>query len=156
MTDVLEIHIIELPKIKKLIKSESIYRNKELELWIKFLLTPDELEVEELKKSSAIKKAKSELDKLRQDKREERLAELRDKYIRDENAAKSYALKEGLERGMRQGIKQGMKQGMEQGMKQGIKQEKIDIARNMLKENIDIELIMKITRLTKEEIEKLR
>ena len=35
---------------KKVIKSESIYRNKELELLIKFLLTPDELEIEEIEK----------------------------------------------------------------------------------------------------------
>ena len=41
------------------------------------------------------------------------------------------------------------------GKKEGAREKQIEIAKNMLKENMDIEIIIKITRLTKEEIEKL-
>ena len=48
-----------------------------------------------------------------------------------------------------------IKQGIKQGIEQGAKEEQKEIARNMLKENIDISIIIKCTNLTKEEIEKL-
>ena len=41
------------------------------------------------------------------------------------------------------------------GQKDGKKNEKIEIAKKMKKDNIDIETIIKYTNLTKEEIEKL-
>ena len=43
----------------------------------------------------------------------------------------------------------------QRGHEKGIKNEKISIAKNMIKENIDIDIISKITGLDKEEIEKL-
>ena len=43
----------------------------------------------------------------------------------------------------------------QRGHEKGIKNEKISIAKNMIKENIDIDIISKITGLSKEEIEKL-
>ena len=43
----------------------------------------------------------------------------------------------------------------QKGREQGMKNEKINIAKNMVKENIDIDIISKITGLDKEEIEKL-
>ena len=51
---------------------------------------------------------------------------------------------------------QGINIGINQGINQGIKQEKIEIAKSMLKKNMDIEDIIDITGLTKEEIEKLQ
>ena len=50
----------------------------------------------------------------------------------------------------------GIKQGIEQGIEQGIKEEKTNIAKKMIKENIETETISKITGLTKEEIAKLK
>ena len=50
----------------------------------------------------------------------------------------------------------GVEEGIEKGKKEGIKEGVIKTAKAMLKENIPIETIMKITELTKEEIEKLR
>ena len=41
------------------------------------------------------------------------------------------------------------------GQKDGKKNEKIEIAKKMKKDNVDIETIIKYTNLTKEEIEKL-
>ena len=65
------------------------------------------------------------------------------------------ATQEGINIGISQGIKQGVNQGINQGINQGMKKEKILIAKSMLQENMNLELIHKITGLTKEEIEKL-
>ena len=46
--------------------------------------------------------------------------------------------------------------GLEQGVEQGHTEEKLEIAKKMLNENIEIKLIEKVTGLTKEEIDKLR
>ena len=87
-----------------------------------------------------IKKAKVEYDKINQDERERELAELRLKYIRDQNAIRDY----------------GYDRGKEEGRKEGIRNEKINIAKAMLKRNIPIKEIIEITGLSKEEIENLK
>ena len=51
---------------------------------------------------------------------------------------------------------QGIEEGIEEGMKEGAKQEKIEIAKNLLKENVEIDIIISATGLSKEEIEKLK
>ena len=53
------------------------------------------------------------------------------------------------------GKKVGIEQGVVQGIEQGIEQEKINTAKNMLKENIGIDIISKVTGLSIEEIQKL-
>ena len=89
-------------------------------------------------------------------------------------------IKQGLEKGMKQGLEKGMKQGLEKGMKQGYEdgkleglkmakeeymkqhqneiekiklQNNINIAKKMLKENLDEELIFKVTGLHIAEID---
>ena len=59
--------------------------------------------------------------------------------------------KQGYERGVRQGMEQGMKQGMEQGMRE----KALQIARKMKDAQTPIEVIMEITDLSQDEIEKL-
>ena len=51
-----------------------------------------------------------------------------------------------------QAIKEGRAEGREVGLKEG----RAEIAKNMLKENMDINLISKLTGLTKEEINSLK
>jgi len=43
-----------------------------------------------------------------------------------------------------------------EGIAEGTRQNKIEIAKNMLNENMDIEIITKVTGLTKKEIETLK
>ena len=52
-------------------------------------------------------------------------------------------------------IEEGKKAGIIQGEKTGRRDEKIKIAKKLLKMNLSIELIMESTGLTKEKIEKL-
>ena len=51
---------------------------------------------------------------------------------------------------------QGIEKGIEQGIEKGIEQEKIEIVKNMLKDEVDISVISKYTGLSKEEIERLK
>ncbi len=71
------------------------------------------------------------------------------------NTKVKYAEKIGEERGMERGIEKGIKQGIKQGIEQGAKEEQKEIARNMLEDGVDINMIIKYTNLTKEEIESL-
>ena len=87
-------------------------------------------------KNEEIEKAKKELEKLAMNPEDRELYELRLKAIRDEMNIR-YS-------------------GYIDGMAEGEAKGKTEIAKNMLKENIDIELISKVTGLSQEEIEKLK
>ena len=147
LTEKLEIDILELPKIKG--KEEN--KDKVLD-WLYFLENPKSWRVtKKMEENEELKEAVEKLDTLSADERMRRIAELREKAILDEKAI--YA--RGIEVGEEQGIKQGMKQGMKQGVEQGELNKSKEIARNMLKEKISIEIIVKVTGLSKEQIEKL-
>ena len=66
------------------------------------------------------------------------------------------AKQEGLAEGMEKGMELGIEKGMENGMEKGMNQKALDIARNMLADGVDINLIMKYSGLTQEQIEKLK
>lgn len=135
LTDVFEVVIIELPKYIKYAKKE---KKDGLNLWLKFLenpevrIMPNESDKKEIKETkNAIKKAQDKLEKISQDEHERYLAELREKYIMDQKAIQEY------------------------GYLKGIKEEKIKIAKELLKNKVDINLIAKTTELTEEEVEAL-
>ncbi|RKD21927.1 conserved hypothetical protein (putative transposase or invertase) [Caminicella sporogenes DSM 14501] len=67
-----------------------------------------------------------------------------------------YRERKGREEGIRQGIQKGIQQGIQRGIRQGIQQGKIEIVRNLLLLGIDIEKIVKASKLSKEEIEKIK
>ena len=50
-----------------------------------------------------------------------------------------------------EGVEQGVKQGIKQGIKQGVEQ----VAKELKQNNIPIDIIMKTTHLTQDQIEKL-
>ena len=54
------------------------------------------------------------------------------------------------------GTKRGEKLGMERGIKQGISQTRREVAEKMLRKNMDINDIVEISELSKEEIEKIK
>ena len=141
LTDDLEIHIIEIPKLKK---EKDNRKNDELLKWIYFLENPESKKVEEyMKENKGIKEAKEKLETMSEDERMQILADLRLKAIMDEKAAKRLAYEEGIESGVKDGIKQGKTQ------------QKLEIAKRMKEKGIDIEYIKDITGLTEEEIKKL-
>lgn len=132
LTNIFEVHIIELPKVKKINKKGE--EKDKLTVWLRFIKSPESIGKEEME-NKEIKKAKVEYDKINQDERERELAELRLKYIRDQNAIRDY----GYDRGKEDGIKEGVK----------------NIAKAMLENNIPLKQIMKCTGLSKEEIKEI-
>ncbi len=74
------------------------------------------------------------------------------------------ALKKGMAKGIRAGRKEGLKTGREEGIKEGIKtgkeegvkDGKIEIAKEMLLNNEPLEKIIRFTKLTIEDIEKIK
>lgn len=70
---------------------------------------------------------------------------------RDAERIKKQAIEEGLKEGIKKGIKEGRTEGKIEGRIEGSMKKAITIAKNMLKENFDIELISKITGLKKEQ-----
>ena len=126
LTDKLEIHYIQLPKFKEKCKRVQ----NELEGWLTFIQN-DNVEEIRMIDNEYIQKAEDEYEYLMGDAAERRLAELREKAIRDEAA--------------------GLKSARQKGIEEGIKK----TAKKMLAENIDIEVKIRVTGLTKEEIESL-
>jgi len=82
-----------------------------------------------------------------------------DKESHDRETRKAYleektkeATEIGLKRGMKRGMKIGIEQGIEKGIEKGAKEKTIELIKNMLKENVDIEFISRVSGLTIEEI----
>ena len=136
VTNDLEMHFIELPKFRK--KNPDI--SSKLDQWL-WLICGEEEKIKMAKnENEKIKEAKSELEKLEMSPEDRELYELRLKAIRDEiNIRES-----------------GFIDGKTEGKKEGELQKSLEIAQNMLKENMPIEVISKLTGLLQEEIEKLK
>lgn len=160
LTDMLEIHIIELPKVKRLINTDFIFKeDKDFSVWTKFLLKPNELEEIDMKGNLAVKKAKEELDKIKRDEYEERIAELRMKHILDSNSLKAEGYEDGFEAGKIEGKVEGKIEGKMEGKMEGkiegMLKERNDNAIEMLKNGYSIEEISKILKLSEIEIKRL-
>lgn len=137
LTEDFEIHIIELPKIEK---GEVKGKDKKLKEWLSFLENPESEEVScYMEKNENMKKAKERLNRMSEDEEMRILAELREKGIRDEQSAKENYYKEGLIEGITKGVEQNNKEN----------------AKKMKEKGYNINDIMEITNLTKEEIEEL-
>lgn len=92
LTEKLEIHIIELPKILE-IQNES---DKLLD-WLFFLENPNsERVIKKMEENEELKQANERLEQLSQDEKMQRLAEWRYKAILEENTARSSGFNEGL------------------------------------------------------------
>ena len=144
MTKYLEVHIIELPKFK--IKNPKMHTK--LEEWLWLFIGSDEKVSEASKKNKEIEKIKKKLASMSLSPEERNNYEYRLRAIRDEADAIEYKTKQAKEEGIKEGFEQGISQGIEQGLEQ--------TAKEMLKNNFTIEQIQKITKLTKEEIERLK
>ncbi|OEJ13359.1 hypothetical protein BFL38_12490 [Brachyspira hampsonii] len=139
LTDHLQIHIIELKKFKKNILT------KDLNCWLKMFTSKNlEASMSEIVKEKPI------------------MEEVQKKYnnfVKSRLMMMEYEKKEAYLYGnqimfdeeRRLGIEEGIKKGKEEG----IKENQILTAKNMKKENIDVNIISKITGLSMQEIEKL-
>lgn len=142
MTEDLEIHIIEIPKINRMLE------NGKLKKWILFLENPEGEETKRMaEKEKEIKEAIETLEDISSDEEKERIAELRQKYIMDRTSE--------IRTAKEIGVKEGLEKGIEKGIKEGINKEKREIAKKMLQKGMPLENIAEITGLSKEIIEQL-
>lgn len=138
LTDNMELHFLEIPKFK----GKPIASMTKIEKWLAYFANKlDEQEREALAMSeAAIRNAMDAADIFMQSE-EQRLA-----YINREMAIMDYnSDMEGCrEKGREQGLEQGRKQGREQG--------RIEIALEMLKDKMDLDKIVRYSRLPMDKI----
>lgn len=140
-TKYIEMHIIELPKFKN--KNPEI--DTKLEQWLWLFIGGEEEKMRRIEnKNKEIERINKKLASMSLSREERNNYEFRKKAILDETSAIDYATKKGLA------------QGIEQGIEQGKIEEKKKIAKEMIKKEIDIETIVEITKLTKEEVEEIK
>jgi predicted transposase/invertase (TIGR01784 family) len=137
LTDVLEIHFLELPKFRKAKPDLS----KPLDRWLIFIEdSPEEVRKMAINADPVIAKAEQILEHLGSLDEVRRYYEAREMAIHDEVTRITGARAEGR---------------ME-GRMEGIVDEKKEIARNMLLEGLAISLVVKMTGLSEAEIIKLQ
>ena len=127
-TDDLEMHFIELPKFRQ--KNPDM--SSKLDQWLWLICGEEEKIKMAEKENENINKANSELKRLEMSSEDKELYDLRIKAIRDEMNIR------------------------ESGYQDGIKENKKETAKAMLKENMDIALISRVTGLSQAEIENLK
>ena len=69
---------------------------------------------------------------------------------------KQEGLAEGIEKGIERGIQQGIERGIEQGIGQGIEKQRLEIAREMLRNHCDDQLIQLCPKITALQLEQLK
>ena len=150
LTDLLEIRIINLKRIREAYQKDKDSKKNQ---WVMFLEDPNSREVQEImEKNEDVKKAVVTVREMSEDEKMERLAELRQKAIMDEKALYNTGIREGKELGRAEGEKIGRATGKEEGKHEN----KIEVIKRMLNDNLEIEMIKKYTNATDEEIEEAK
>ena len=137
LSDELEIHFLNLAKVKEQDENtESDEKKKKLYNWLKFIETDDE-EVRNMlaQESPMMRKANSTIELMEMSPKEKWLYENRMKYEHDKASWKHVGYQEGIE--------------------QGSYQKALETARLMKQANCELDFIIQMTGLSKEEIEKL-
>nr|WP_296464271.1 Rpn family recombination-promoting nuclease/putative transposase [uncultured Acetatifactor sp.] len=131
-TDKMEFHVIELPKLPEALGEDCT----DLELWAKFISAERKEEFDMLaEKNPYIESAYQKLQVISQDSQKRLEYEAREKAIRDYN--------------------EGMYEAEQRGIQIGERNKSLEYARNMKKEGIGREIILKITGLSPADIDSL-
>ena len=154
LTDVAEIHILELIKLPK--QAAEIIPEPG-EQWLHFINRGHKMEqsVFERWNTPEIKKAYKELQRMSMD------PEFRDLYERQHKMLNDYfwglesEYLRGTEEGLTKGLEEGLTKGLEEGLKQGQKEKAIEIALNLI-DVLDIKTIANKTGLREDEISAIK
>ena len=141
LSDELEIHFLNLAKVKEQQESfEQDEKKKKLYNWLKFIKT-DNPEVRKMlaESSEMMAKANETIEVMEMSPKEKWLYENRMKYEHDKASWKHV----------------GYQEGIEQGFADGSYQTKLETAKLMKQANCEIDFIMKMTSLSKDEIERI-
>ena len=140
LTDLQEIHFIELPKFNEIGNKEyveNVEKMDALEKWLEFLVEPESNTVRQLELSNEeIKLAKSELYRLSMDSKEREQYNMREKAIYDRISA----------------LENAEIKGKIEGKVEGKIERELELVKESLKQGLEISLISKITGLSEEKI----
>lgn len=155
--DTMEIHLVEMPKLVKLWRQKRIgFGDDEVLEWL-LLLEADE--DEELRKelegramdNPALQEAMEKWEDLSRDPAAIREYEARHKAIMDKLAAEAEN-----ERRQKARYEEGLQEGLKEGLKEGEYQKAVEIALEMLADGMPIEQVVKYSKLSIKEIQKLK
>ncbi|WP_395463538.1 Rpn family recombination-promoting nuclease/putative transposase [Wolbachia endosymbiont of Cantharis cryptica] len=147
---------IELPKFNKT-KEDQL--SNIVEKWIYFFKYADETSEEDLQKiignDVVIGRAYDVLNQYNWTDEERFIYDQAKKHMNDYLSSLKQKLDEGIQIGEERGIIIGQEKGREEGMEEGRKAERIEVAKNLLKAGISIDIISQTTGLAVDEIEDL-
>jgi predicted transposase/invertase (TIGR01784 family) len=149
-SDALEIHILELPKLKRQPMKDDW---TPIECWGLYLNNMEGETMELITtKEPLIQRAMTVEDVFVKNEEERRLYELREKgRLRFENAIYT-----AEHRGIQEGLQKGIQEGLQKGIQEGKQEERQAIVCSMLARDMPLSLISEISGLSVEEIEALR
>jgi len=143
-SDLIEINLIELPKVPKV-------RDSALWDWATFLKSESKEDFEKIAgQNENIKKAVDIVRKVSADDREFAYALSREKAIRDHItriSERENAIKNATEQALEDGLEKGLKEGLEEG--------KLEMARALKASGVDVNIIAESSGLSMEDIDKL-
>ena len=143
LTDVLDIHFIELPKLKN---QQELDITCPLTRWLLFLSEDiDQKLMEEIMmQDKTIHKANEDLEKLLMDEQALRMYEIREKALLDERSN----LDAATERGLKRGLKQGRQEGQLKTQRRIIQQ--------MVVKGLKDDLICEVAGITQKQLEEIK
>ncbi|WP_404512424.1 Rpn family recombination-promoting nuclease/putative transposase [Bacillus sp. RC242] len=150
LSDDIEIHIVEIPKLTEQWHEEKV--NPWKDPFVRWLLLLSANEDEHLTKTlediamnqdPILQKAINKWERMSQDSSFRQAYEAREKVLMDEAAKFAHAEKEG------------MKRGIEKGMEKGIQQGKIQMIKGMYELGIPLETISQASKLSVHEVERM-
>ncbi len=148
LTDMLEIHFVELRKLRE----QSVGLERRLVKWMLFLTARTQKQLEELAmQDPAIQKALTTLEFLSQDAETRRLYQERQRSLHDYVSDVEGAREEGMEKGR----EKGREEGREEGRKEGETKKAVTVARAMLAKGMDVALVSEVTGLSLEDVQHL-
>ena len=153
LTDDIEIHFLELPKVTR----QDIRTMRTLDKWMAFIrndLSDKEMEAIAMSEA-AINTAWDRIEAFMRDAGQRRKYELREKfehdYVSDMEGSWRRGRAEGVEQGIKQGISQGISQGIDQGRRLGI----AHIAMKLLRTGTPLATVAQMAELPEDVIRKM-
>lgn len=155
ISNTIEMHILEIPKVKNL----EIFKD-ELAQWLRFIENPENKEVEKImSENNFYKQAREELAHLSGDPDFQRILEARAGMLRDIDAFKKRAARdghaEGHAKGLAEGHAEGRAEGLAEGLAEGERKKQEEIAKKMKAKNFSDKEISELTGLSENEIQNL-
>ncbi|MGI5074425.1 PD-(D/E)XK nuclease family transposase [Treponema vincentii] len=159
LTDLLEIHFLNLSAVKGVDTRQSITTKKQEKLlnWLRFIETDDKEERAMLATTSPILQMLNEkIDVLSLNPEERKLYESRMKLKSDIATISEVQFKAGVEYGLAEGEARGKTLGLAEGISQGSRQAKLETARILKQLGDSVQKIAQATGLSQAEVEAIK